>query len=208
MSSLTGDNLKSFLADYPKIQDFDKVYVIRDLNATIKKEIGKQIEPFGWNSAKIAQEHALFGYEKKTEDTGCFFIPAEYRLDNGSFVAELKTEEIQGAKGFYIDSIDFLPYFAAADKNESGYMFVPDGSGALIELNSSVKNGYAYSQPVYGMDLAVTQTLQNQHSQQIYMPVFGLSSTQGGFLAIIEEAEAAASVNANIGSVISSYNTV
>ena len=208
VKALTGDNLKTFLENYPKIQDFDKVYVIRDLNATIKKEIGQQIEPFEWNSAKIAQEHALFGYEKKTEDTGCFYVPAEYRLENGSFVAELKTEEIQCAKGFYIDSIDFLPYFAATDEKESGYMFIPDGSGALIELNSSVKNGYAYSQPVYGEDFAVTQTVRDQISQQIFMPVFGLSSTQGGFLAIIEGAETVASVNANIGSVISSYNTV
>lgn len=206
--SLSKDERSRLLEDYPKIGDFDRVYVIRDLSTSIRKEIGEQIEPFGWTAAKIVQEHALFGYEKEVEDTGCFFIPAEYRLEDSSFVAELKTEEIQGVKGFYIDSIDFLPYFAAADQNESGYLFVPDGSGALIELNGSVQNGYAYSQPIYGRDLAVTQTVQNQNTQQIYMPVFGLSSTKGGFLAVIEGAEASASVNAGIGSVVSSYNAV
>lgn len=48
--------------------------------------------------------------------------------------------------------IDLLEYFGAAGPEEEGYMFVPDGSGALIMFNNGKVNAPAYIGYVYGED--------------------------------------------------------
>lgn len=47
-----------------------------------------------------------------------------------------------------------LPYFGAAGAGEQGYMLVPGGSGALIELNNGKTNLEPYeTELLYGEDL-------------------------------------------------------
>ena len=43
----------------------------------------------------------------------------------------------QGAKHTYpLHTIALLPYFGAAHRDKNGYIFMPDGSGALIRFGS------------------------------------------------------------------------
>jgi len=96
--------------------------------------------------------------------------------------------------GLYI--FPFLGYTHLG--NQDGYMFVPDGSGILINLEN---NNRRYSQPfrgmVFGENVGITTNMiptllfgRNviRDANEILMPVFGMvhSDSQMGFLGIIE----------------------
>lgn len=195
-------------AEYPDIRSFTEVYILRSLGLNIRKEIGAQFDLIEWGQEEFEIERELFGYPGNTTSNAVFLVPVEYRLEDDTFVAEIISDEIKGPKGYVIAKIDLLPYFASEDNTAEGYMLLPDGSGALIDLNASAKYGYAYSQPIYGKDFAITQVLENNSLMQVYLPVFGVSSENGAVLAVVESAEANGLINANLGGEISSQNNV
>ena len=55
------------------------------------------------------------------------------------------------------------------------YMFVPDGSGALINLNNGCKNA-AYSQNIYGIDPVVQSYVVTEYTEDARIPVFGMKN--------------------------------
>ncbi len=75
-----------------------------------------------------------------------FFIPIEYRLVGNSLVVRLPMDELiyplnvidnQGSSHTYpLHTVTLLPYFGAAYKDQEGYIFMPDGSGALIDFST------------------------------------------------------------------------
>ncbi|HBG00053.1 MAG TPA: hypothetical protein DDW87_00560, partial [Firmicutes bacterium] len=112
-----------------------------------------------------------------------FFIPVEYRLEGKTLTARIPMAEVvypqdqptsyevnwDGSLGdellvydqtrelvtYPLTSVALLRFFGAADTTEEGYIFVPDGSGALINLNNGKTNQTLYSEPVYGRDGAL-----------------------------------------------------
>jgi hypothetical protein len=136
-------------------------------------------------------------------------IPVEYRINEDSFEVEVLTSQIDEVKGNYITEISLLPYFGASGPNHEGYLFVPDGCGALINFNNGKtgRNIY-YTQVIYGRDKTYLQTKKEPYGENARLPVFGLKSENNGLFAVIEKGDAIASVNAMVGGVVHSYNTV
>ena len=54
-----------------------------------------------------------------------------------------------------ITRIDLLPWFGAGAADEEGYLFIPDGSGALVDFADNTHDAPTYRMPVYGSDPAV-----------------------------------------------------
>ena len=75
-----------------------------------------------------------------------------YSVKNGRFTVCVKTKEIKETGTNRILKISVLPYFGAASANDSGYMIVPDGSGAIINFNNGKYNAAPYSKRFYGGD--------------------------------------------------------
>lgn len=148
-----------------------------------------------------------------------FFVPMEYRLDVDSLVVEvpmgevvypLEVQDNQGETYTYpLHTITVLPYFSAAHRDTDGYIFVPDGSGALVRFGSA-KYTLSYLGPqVYGLDLTEDNKTQRLvQSEQTYMPVYGLKSGDTAFVAIIEDGEALARINTARAGFVNSYNYV
>jgi hypothetical protein len=86
------------------------------------------------------------------------------------------------------------PLFGAQPSNgQEGYLFLPDGAGALIRFNEErVLKQLTYNEGVYGQDLSFFN--ENKGRQRIAMPVYGLKGEEQGFVAIIAEGEAYANV--------------
>ncbi len=63
-------------------------------------------------------------------------IPVKYYLSDGHFIAETDVTQIKHTGDIKVVDITLLPYFGAGSWTDNGYMFVPDGSGALIDFNS------------------------------------------------------------------------
>lgn len=147
-----------------------------------------------------------------------FRIPIEYRLEEDSLVVTVPTEdvvyplEVESPDGELVTmplaAITVLPYFGAAGENEEGYIFVPDGSGAIMMLNNGRLKAAPYRAKVYGADNSIEPSdEQPQPSQQVHLPVFGIKAGEQALLAIIENGEAFATIEADIAGRTCSYNT-
>lgn len=159
-----------------------------------------------------------------------FVIPVEYSLDEDSFKAEilLNDEEAKlnytviglvaaGNFGkteqeidYNITEIKLLPAFGATSYNENGYMFIPDGSGALINYNNGKDNiKQPYSAPVYGNYKDSQAEDYRKASDRFYLPVFGTVKNDGhALMGIIEDNACVAFVNAEVSGYETAYNKV
>ena len=85
---------------------------------------------------------------------------------------------------------------------DEGYMIIPDGQGALINLtNNEGRYPTPFSKQVYGTNIGVDNVVTNDTnvpSENVIMPVFGMVHTadQIGFLGVIESGDAAAQIRA------------
>jgi hypothetical protein len=146
----------------------------------------------------------------------------EVTLTDSGFVAEIPKEKIQEnndryrVSGFYV--YPFLGYSKLGERE--GYMFIPDGSGALIQLkDNDGKYRQPYSEMVYGNNVGIDDpfvlSLFNGRNpfndpEKILAPVFGMVQTDSeiGFLGIIEEGQYSAKIEAYPSGAILPYNWI
>lgn len=145
-----------------------------------------------------------------------FYIPVHYSIGENCFKAKILTESILEYGTNTIKTIDFLPFFGAGGRTDEGYMLVPDGSGALIYYNNNRLTANTYSKALYGFDNGTNDKVMGGAaaagyftlSENQYLPVFGVSRNDQGYLAVISQGAARAAVNANIAYKYTLYNTV
>ena len=160
-----------------------------------------------------------FGLDPLVPNPLTFTIPIEYRLEDDNLVVHIPSEDIIYPQNiispnnqrvtYPLAAVDVLPYFGAAHSSETGYMFVPNGSGALIYLNNGKMDASAFGGAIYGNDYGLAAPPASLvRSQQNYLPVFGMKKGNQAFFAIIEEGDPIAQVNADISGRQISYNIV
>ncbi len=198
------EDLAPYFEKYPILKE-KSLYVVKDTIDTLNEmEISDACETVGFTEEDNAAIMKELGVEAAESDEPGFVIEVEYKLTEDGFTAEILTDRIQEmSENFHLCSIDFLEFFAAAGAEDEGYFLVPDGSGATIDFNGTVGT---YSQKIYGNDLAVQQESKTQLAKEALLPVFGLSYTNGGVLAIVESGDANATVSANTISESNPYN--
>lgn len=158
--------------------------------------------------ASVTRIDGGFRAEFQFEREG-FFIPVEVVLHEDGVEISLITSEIRETNERYrLVRVSVAPYFGAADAQAEGYLFLPDGSGALIALNQTTGYVEDYEQYVYGRDSATTRLEMGDMTQTIRMPVFGLKDGDHAFLGIITQGEARALINASVNGKRCSYSNV
>ncbi|MDQ6418422.1 DUF5696 domain-containing protein [Paenibacillus sp. LHD-117] len=143
----------------------------------------------------------------KLSEQAEFVLPITYRLEKDQLVVNVSTEQIDSDL-FHLQKLAVLPFFGAAGADRGGYMFVPDGSGSLIQLNSGKLDAAPYMTALYGKDssrIALSNPLQNRVAR---LPVFGMKQENEGFVAIIENGDAIGNIEADISGRTNSYNYV
>lgn len=150
-----------------------------------------------------------------------FGLSVNVSLEGDALVVEVPEDSIvENGKDIYIGTVSLFPLLGYSYlDNKEGYMFIPDGNGALIYLDD--KDGrYAsgYSQMIYGADAGFTESttetlLWNRYqtvnsSEKVLAPVFGMAHTDDrlGYLAIVEGGEKRASIEAQPNGVMVDYN--
>ena len=131
-----------------------------------------------------------------SRDKEQFKIPVKYALKDGKFYCELLFDGIEEYGINKILEVRTLPYFGAAKGGKDDYLFVPDGSGAIINLSQEKSWAKTYKQYVYGKDPAVSSYEFSKDGEQVCLPVFGLKAGANGFFGIIEQGAATSFVEA------------
>lgn len=120
-------------------------------------------------------------------------VTVEYTLTkDGLYVRIPYDDVVYDATAITLTNIAVLPAFGALENGTAdAYVFVPDGSGALVYANGGNSNPESYYKQVYGYDRA-TELSSKSNEAQIMLPVFGAKKGKDAFLAIITEGDACA----------------
>ncbi|MCZ8519520.1 MULTISPECIES: DUF5696 domain-containing protein [Paenibacillus] len=136
-----------------------------------------------------------------------FRIPVEVTLQGDYIQTRIPRDGIQETKMGLI-WVRLYPFLGAEySAGQDGYMFIPDGAGALIRYKNNGTNvNKIYDESVYGQDQTFAGLGSNRN--KIIMPVFGMKTGSRGFLAVLHEGEEYASIVAAPAGVLSGYNWV
>lgn len=124
-------------------------------------------------------------------------------IENGQLSINVPKESVEeynpliwepGEQYFVLRNIVLYPYFGSTKGESDGYVVLPDGGGAIVELDSTPDKKATFEVDVYGKDLgymspaSVTRENTVKPIQRISMPVYGMIHDVGntGFLVIGE----------------------
>jgi len=151
-------------------------------------------EEYGLTFETLFELNQFYNIRNNFIEVPSFEIPVEYTLNQGDFIARVVLQEIketslsfEEGKTLFIQDIDLLPYFQSSLNASDAFMFVPDGSGAIIEIDQPDFNFTRYTKGVYDSRSLLSSHYTNYVDQEsILMPVFGYARGQKGVFGIIE----------------------
>lgn len=145
-------------------------------------------------------------------------VHLEVTLVGDSLSVSIPEKGINESGSNKLTSMEVYPFMGAEYKaQENGYMFIPDGSGALIRYqNNPVKADTPFTSNIYGEDIAFQKTMtSSDHNnvvppQQIKMPVFGAvhGVKKNAFLGVVENGASFAQIIAYPSGVTTDFNWV
>ncbi len=137
-------------------------------------------------------------FEFSSESTS-FSVPVSVKLSEGYFDVSIPYNEVEETGGSRITDIELLPNMLYGSANEAGYVFIPDGSGAIINYSDSLSRNEKYSARIYGNDPCQDLIFPIiTDAKKAYLPVFGAVKGNSALFGVITEADAYASVNATM----------
>ena len=179
-------------------------YVLNDSAKKTKvgmEKLNKIFEKAGYTEEDYAKD--MEGHEE--DESLSITIPLEYRLTDKGLEATVKAADIEEHGNVYISQIDVLQFFGAASNKAQGYILVPDGSGALINLNSG-NQATAYNQAIYDIDPVAQNYVVIEETECARLPIFGIKADDNAIFARITAGDAIASVNADVAGKLNNYN--
>ena len=196
------DDIPALEAQYPDLKT-GVVWIVRKAkseqrdNAATKIEVafadaGYTAEDFARDESRIVRDAALEG----ATDKPIFNISIIYRLDGDDLVVEVPFEHISYNPTYPITQLSLLPAFGSAGKTETGFIFVPEGPGGIINFNNGKVKQAAYTANLYGHDYASIRT-EVINETRVAFPVFGMGTQGSSFLCILEDGRSWAGITAN-----------
>lgn len=134
-------------------------------------------------------------------------------LRQGDVIVHIPRESIQeynpklwepGNDDISLSEIIVFPFFGSAASKEDGYIVIPDGSGAMVNLNETPKYATGYSAPVYGQDPGYENTVELNPRriavkplERVSLPIYGMihDADRAGVLVIAENGASYATYN-------------
>ena len=121
-------------------------------------------------------------------------VTVNYTLRDGSFYVNVSMNTVSLPEGVYLEKIRVLNHFGSYDKSGAeDYIFVPDGSGALIMTGVEDAEFKPLTLSVYGDDAATTKDAQKT---ACLVGAFGIKRSNGAYLCIIESGDSIAEIEA------------
>lgn len=121
-----------------------------------------------------------------------------YKLKADYMEVSVPIDQIKEEGDHKLGEVSVLPFFGSGAAKDEGYIFVPDGSGALINFQNISHSNTAYSQPIYGRDRILTTVRKTYESETVRMPVLGIHRDKGGLLCVADKGAGLGKVNAQL----------
>ena len=123
-------------------------------------------------------------YDFKSEE---LTVTVDYILNDDGMSIEIDPAKITENSDRIVTSVAIAPYFCSVKNGtEKSYVFVPSGSGALINSDVVLSKSLETTEPVYGKDLSIYKQYEFTNKKSVRLPVYGSVSGNKGTFAIIE----------------------
>ena len=194
--SQTSENIRNELSQTYTNFPTTALYNAETVPVKYRRVIKEALESCGLNEDILQEEYDKLGYSCTLTPQASFSMAIEYTLDHDHLNVRVPCNDVSYNKNvFYITEIQVLPFFGACSEQNDGYMLIPDGSGALVNLNNTNKN--ATSVTVYSED--VNQDYENVSSiisENTNLPGYGLKQGNHAFLAVLQDGASLATIKA------------
>ncbi len=177
----------TLLVEYNNV-DANKVETLNLYTATVRSK------KFNIN---LVEDGVLFDYTVSDVGKKIYFA---VRLGNGHLYTDVWYEDFGEPKqDKLVSSISVAPYFVSGRLGNEGYLFLPDGSGALVNFDKNNITADSYSRPIYGEEpSSITRDWYLQASNEtIKLPVFGVRRNGSAMIAVSETCAEIGIMNAN-----------
>ncbi|MBQ4640368.1 MAG: hypothetical protein IJB69_07630 [Clostridia bacterium] len=197
-------NKDEIIAMYPSVVE-QPLYILKsDVKENVKKKVEEYFAEVGYSQEDYDLDMQLVAGAKESS-ASVFNVSLVYRLEDGDLVVEVPYDAIRYTEGYAITYVTPLPMFGAAGTEDEGFMFVPEGGGALIQLNNGKLQQSTYYANTYGWDYATRRDELINETRNTF-PVFGMAKNGASFLCFMEGATSFGGVQADISMRYNSYN--
>ncbi len=175
------------------------------------------VETINSNKAAVISERVgkdwIITYYFKSATTN-FSIPMKLSLKEDYLHVELLLDKLNEMGDNRVLYVQMLPMFGAAGLNDTGYSFMPDGTGSLLEHNRKLRNSFLFGMNGEGLFYAPnpTEIATNTHftnwNEPLRLPVFGSVKNGEAFFTIVESGAAVSELRAHTSRLYNSYNAI
>ena len=137
-------------------------------------------------------------------------VPVKYILREDSLQVTIDPDSIMEDENL-VANISVMPFFCSINntaEQNTNYLFVPSGSGALIQpqvIGEGITS--IIEDQVYGDDEQIT-SYSTTNKAAVRLPVYGSKNGDKAICAIIEGSDSSANINTNVGSSTYGYSSV
>lgn len=206
--TLEPDKREEYLSKYPSLSS-DGLYVLKNSVTDRDKQVLEDaFAQAGYTYEQMEEEYAALDFTAEEESFPSFRMAVDCRLTPQGVTVSLDTGEISyDEELYYLLDITLFSSFGAGRTGEEGYLFLPDGSGTLLNFNNDgSKRTLLTRGKLYGPDGAELKGDQGGFRQEFRFPVFGIKTGDHAIFGIISQGDAVARINAEMGNINHSYN--
>ncbi|MBR4762305.1 MAG: hypothetical protein IK086_06680, partial [Clostridia bacterium] len=198
---------------YPDAKKQDMYYCGSELS---ERDIGKLNAIFkeaGYTREDAAKDADEFNLGDSAESKPYFRLTLNYILTDTGVAVNIPNSSIKYNPDYPLLKISVLPYFGAdeAKPDATGYLFIPDGSGTVINLNQNEPGRRTIiTGKVYGENPSkLPAKTPAEKTEQYYLPVFGaVRNNETALFGIITGGDANSEITALLGRPNGNYYTV
>ncbi len=136
-----------------------------------------------------------------------FNVSVIYRLEENGLSVSVPGDSLRCSQAYQLTSLQVLPYFGAGSTDDTGYLLIPDGGGAVVDFNARKGTAGSISTKIYGWDLAKNRDKQISENAAQF-PVFAIQKNKGYLLAIAESGAGELTLETNSSGNRNSYNSI
>lgn len=135
-------------------------------------------------------------------------IPVDYVLEEDHINISIDSNNIQ-EEDLRVTHVSIAPFLNSVENDtEDSYLFLPSGSGALLNVNTYNNQGIKHTGFVYGDDLSMEDKYNATERESLRMPVYGYKSGDKGGFTIIDDGVETAQLTSVVGSVAYRFSTI
>jgi len=200
------DNKDELLATYPDLARRNLYVLATTVQEYQKAEYESYFSAVGYTYEDYLEDIANFPAISGRERPA-FNITLRYSLDGRALVLDIPFDKIAYRIKYPITTLSVFPYMGASGFEDEGYLFVPDGSGALIRFNNNKQSQQPFSTTVYGWDEGRVRKAIISDNRAPFA-AYGIQKNNNALLCIIENGSSYSSVRADVSGRNNSYNNV